>query len=119
MLLLSIILICLPASVLGDVQPFNITADEWQLPSTCISVINQVVACDTALTWAGKGRYEDDETLKAVCTPSCLDSLTQWLRRTAGACTVRYNNSYGESILPASWVENILEDYKILCLTNK
>jgi hypothetical protein len=103
----------------ATVQLFNLTAEDWQLSTTCTAVLNQAVNCDPALAWAGNGRFEDDDTLQAVCTSDCLTSLNQWVRRASGACTVRYNDTSGNAVLPAAWVENIVENYNTLCLTSK
>jgi len=68
------------------------------------------------LKWAGGNRYEDDATLSALCTTTCATALSTWLRRAAGACTIRFVSSQGDAILPAYWVEKVVERYNTVCL---
>jgi LysM repeat protein len=68
--------------------------------------------------WAGGHRYEDDATLANLCTTTCNTALSTWLRRTAGACTTRFVGSNGDAILPAYWVEKVVEKYNVVCLKN-
>lgn len=103
---------------LADFQFYNFTATSTNLTSLCVGVLNQVVACDPALEWAGQGRFESDETLGLVCTSACTFALGQWLTRATNACKDRYVNPSGNAILPAYYVESVLENYNILCLKN-
>jgi hypothetical protein len=107
-----------PPPAVAQYQFYNLTTAGTDLSSTCVSVLNQAVSCDTAVSWAGKGRYEDDATLATLCTTTCTNALSTWLRRVAGACTVRYNNGKGNAVLPAYWVESIVENYNIVCQKN-
>ncbi|PVH93332.1 carbohydrate-binding module family 50 protein, partial [Periconia macrospinosa] len=87
--------------------------------STCVSVLNSNVTCDSSIEWAGaKHRYEDDQTLKNLCTATCTKSLSDWLRRVSGACTTRFITSNGDAILPAYWVERVVERYSVTCQQN-
>lgn len=107
------------SSVLADVRLLRISPESKQLTNTCIAVLNQAVHCDQSLEYAGRGRIEDEQTLKRLCTSTCLDSLTTWLRRAYGACKPASQNATGHQLLPASLVEDILENYNLLCLQDK
>jgi len=106
------------ARVIAQYQFYNLTTAATNLSSTCIAVLNQAVNCDTSVAWAGQGRYEEDATLEALCTTTCAAALTTWLRRAAGACTSRYVDREGKAILPAYWVEAVVENYNLVCLQN-
>lgn len=115
----------LPALVLlkgahAQIQILNVTTNEFPLlTSTCLAVLNQVVACDQAVTWAGRGRFEDDATLTALCTTACTTALTTWHRRVTGACTTRFNDGAGFMLLPQIWSKQYLEEYDLVCLQHK
>lgn len=109
----------LPVLVVSQIQIFNFTTAYTNLSSTCVSVLNQAVACDSSLQWAGRGRYEASGTLTALCTTGCTSALSTWLRRASGACTTRYVDSSGNAILPAYWVEGIVENYNLVCVQNR
>jgi hypothetical protein len=83
-----------------------------------VAVLNQAQSCDASLEWAGRGRYEADSILTALCTTACTASLSTWLKRATGACTTRFIDPQGNAILPAYWVESVLENYSVLCLKN-
>ncbi|ORY01576.1 hypothetical protein BCR34DRAFT_636895, partial [Clohesyomyces aquaticus] len=85
-------------------------------PSTCVSILNTAVTCDVSLKWARGQRYEYDNTLSTMCTTTCASNLSGWLRRVAGGCTQRFTTSKGDAILPAFWVEKVLERFNLLCL---
>ena len=109
---------CLAAKATAQHQFYNLTVADTGLPWTCVAVLNQAVACDSSVAWAGQGRYEDDATLKALCTATCTKQLSVWLSRVTGACTARYVDTSGNAVLPAYWVESIVENYNLLCLQN-
>ncbi|KAH6724400.1 hypothetical protein BKA61DRAFT_687587 [Leptodontidium sp. MPI-SDFR-AT-0119] len=101
----------------AQIQILNVTANEFpMLTSTCLAVLNQAVACDQAVTWAGRGRFEDDATLTALCTAACTTAITTWHRRVAGACTTRFNDGAGFLVLPQIWSEQYIEEYNLVCL---
>jgi hypothetical protein len=104
--------------IAAQYQIYNLTTQGTNLSSTCVGVLNQAVNCDSAIEWAGRGRYEADDILQTVCTSACSTSLSTWLRRASGACTTRYVDPEGYSILPAYWVETVVENYNLLCLKN-
>ncbi|ORY04390.1 hypothetical protein BCR34DRAFT_57224 [Clohesyomyces aquaticus] len=106
------------ASAVAQYQFYNLTTTDTNLSSTCVTVLNQAVTCNASIEWAGRGRFEDDETLQGLCTSSCTTSLLAWLRRASGACTVRYNDGKGSATLPALWVETVVENYNLTCLQN-
>jgi hypothetical protein len=109
----------LGSQVAAQIQVYNLTTQSTNLSSLCVGVLNQVQTCDSAITWAGyEGRYEADDILASVCTSACASSLSTWLRRAAGACTTRYLDGAGNAILPAYFVETIVENYNLLCLKN-
>jgi hypothetical protein len=110
--------VLLPISATAQYQFYNFTTAATNLSSTCVAVLNQAVTCDPALGWAGMGRFEDDATLSAVCTSTCATSLATWLRRALGAGTTRYVDRTGNALLPAYFVESVLENYNVLCLKN-
>lgn len=110
---------CLAAKVTAQCQFYNLTGVDTGLSSTCLAVLNQAVACDSLVAWAGQGRYEDDTTLKTLCTTTCTKQLSVWLSRVTGACTARYVDGSGNAVLPAYWVESIVENYNLLCLQSR
>ncbi|OAL43398.1 hypothetical protein IQ07DRAFT_524422 [Pyrenochaeta sp. DS3sAY3a] len=100
-------------------QIYNLTTESTKLSATCVGVLNQAQNCDSAIEWAGYGgRYEANDILSTLCTQACTNSLTVWLRRASGACTMRYVDEQGNAIHPAYYVEKILENYNLLCLKN-
>jgi hypothetical protein len=118
LLFLILPILVLPFSATAQYQFYNFTTDATNLSSLCVAVLNQAVTCDPALIWAGMGRFEDDATLSAVCTSACATSLATWLRRAVGACTTRYVDTTGNALLPAYFVETVVENYNVLCLKN-
>ncbi|KAF7535385.1 hypothetical protein G7054_g5456 [Neopestalotiopsis clavispora] len=85
------------------------------LSSTCVSVLDQSVACDPGLLYAGNGRFETDATLAAVCTTSCQSALTTYIRRINQACgTTRYDGGDGFMYLAAFGAESVYERYQAL-----
>ncbi|KAH7392283.1 hypothetical protein DE146DRAFT_634435 [Phaeosphaeria sp. MPI-PUGE-AT-0046c] len=98
-----------------SIQLLNVTTAISGFTSSCVAVLNQAIACDASIKWAGGGRYEDDQTLSALCTTACTSGLSTWLRRVAGACTQRSLGPQGSSILPAFWIEKIIEQYSLAC----
>lgn len=103
----------------AQIQVYNLTTASTNLSSLCVGVLNQVQTCDPAILWAGyDGRYEADDILATVCTSQCASSLSNWLRRASGACTTRYVDASGNAILPAFYVETVVENYNLLCLKN-
>ncbi|KAF2733509.1 hypothetical protein EJ04DRAFT_439015, partial [Polyplosphaeria fusca] len=111
------------ATLSQSLQLYNFTTASSGLSSTCVSVLNQAVTCDESLEvryslWRRRHRYEDDTTLSTLCTTTCTNALTTWLRRVAGACMTRFVSSQGDAILPAYWVEKVLERYNLICLQN-
>jgi hypothetical protein len=89
------------------------------LSSTCVSVLDQSVACDPGLLYAGNGRFETDATLAAVCTTSCQSALTTYIRRINQACgTTRYDGGDGFMYLAAFGAESVYERYQAVCLKN-
>jgi hypothetical protein len=82
-------------------------------------VLNQAVSCDPSISWAGNGRYEDLDTLTALCTTTCTSALATWERRVVGACgTTRYITPGGWAVLPVYLVEVYVESYETVCLKN-
>jgi hypothetical protein len=110
---------CLAAKAAAQYQFYNLTAADTNLSATCLAVLNQAVACDSSVAWAGHGRYEDDATLGVLCTATCTKQLSIWLTRVTGACTTRYVDALGAAVLPAYWIETIVENYNLLCLQNR
>lgn len=108
------------STALAQVHLVNITNPVNGLPSACIQVLNQAVTCDESIQWAGMDfRYESDETLTKLCTATCSNSLSTYLRRIAGACgTSRFEGTDGLSYLPGYFAEVVLERHQTLCLKN-
>lgn len=107
--------------VLAQVNFVNITAATFpELSSTCVSVLNQAVACSPLFMRAEEGRFEDDATLNAICTTTCTSAIATWQRRVIGACgTARFNDGKGNLVLPQIFPEIILETYSLLCLQHE
>lgn len=105
----------------AQVQIYNLTVADTNLSSTCVGVLNQNVNCDASIQWVGyNGRYESAATLSTLCTTGCSSALSTWLRRVAGACTTRYNDTQsGNLILPALWAEAVIEHHNLVCQQNK
>jgi len=102
----------------GQISLVTLSANVPGLSATCITVVNQAVACNSSIIWAGNnGRVESDATLNGLCTTACTTALTTWQRRVAGACgTSRFESEAGYAILPQIYVEQYLEKYSSLCL---
>jgi hypothetical protein len=106
--------------ILADVQILNVTASLYPtLSSTCLAVLNQAVACDSAVLWAGRGRFEDDATLSTLCTSTCSTSLATWHRRVGQTCKDRVYNGGGYFVLPQLWSVQYLDEYNLVCLQHK
>lgn len=106
--------------VIAQVQLLNITSALYpELSATCIAVLNQAVACDSSITWAGQGRFESDDTLSLLCTTACATALSTWQRRVIGACTTRFNNGAGSLVLPQLWPQVAIDQHNLLCLQQK
>lgn len=117
-LLLPVLL--LVPTIHAQVQILNVTTKEYpMLEARCLSVLNLVVNCDQAVTWAGRGRFEEDATLTTLCTAVCTSALTTWHQRVTAACTARFNDGAGFMVLPQLWSEQYLEEYNLVCLQHK
>jgi hypothetical protein len=98
---------------------FNITAPIEGLPSTCITVLNQALACDPYLLSASPSKWESESVLKSICTPICDSSWATYLRRVNGACgTSRFAGPDGRLHLPVAEIEPVYETYQLVCLKN-
>ena len=104
-----------------SVNFMNITAPYQNFTTTCISILNQAVACDAKITLAGReGAFESDATLRSVCTASCTNALTLWSRRVAQVCsTSRYSTDGKTSVLATFLAQGIVESYAALCVQDK
>ncbi|KAJ9143042.1 LysM domain-containing protein [Pleurostoma richardsiae] len=98
---------------------FNITEPIEGLSSTCISVLNQALACDPYLLSVTTDEWESDDVLGSICTSACLSAWSTYLRRVNGACgTSRFDGGNGYLYLPAFNIEPVYEQYQLLCLKN-
>jgi len=98
---------------------FNITEPIEGLSSTCISVLNQALACDPDLLSMTTNEWESDDVLGSICTSACLSAWSTYLRRVNGACgTSRFDGGNGYLYLPAFNIEPVYEQYQLLCLKN-
>jgi hypothetical protein len=112
----------------AQIQLLNISATDG-IPSLCISVLNQQVTCDSALLAAGNAvqngpvfgtpQFFNSSQLTALCTTTCQNMLTTWMRRIAGACgTTLYEQPDGGKAVPAAIAENFVEVFNSVCLKN-
>ncbi|KAH7038274.1 uncharacterized protein B0I36DRAFT_359860 [Microdochium trichocladiopsis] len=114
----------LPA-VNADVQllQFNATSG---IPSTCLSVLTQTVACTDQLIHVaevgmpGIKAYFEAGDLQSLCVATCTTALTTWQRRVVGACAnVRIPTERGTQRLVAALAEEFVEAYSSACLKDK
>jgi hypothetical protein len=96
----------------------NVTGPIAGLPAICISVLNQAVACDEALTSVSAYRFESDATLAKVCVDSCATALGTYARRVTQACGSTFwakdPDGYSYSLLYR--VQLYTEMYNLVCL---
>lgn len=100
------------------------------ISSTCVSVLNQEVACDPMLAGLGDAMHGDavfgtpnflsSDELSSLCTSACGAGLRSWERRIAGACGSKlWNQTDGGKYAIAVYAENYVELYDTLCLKNR
>lgn len=117
-LLFSIAIIVVDVSLAQQLFLFNITTIEG-LPSTCITVLNQALACDPYLTSASPSKWESESVLKSICTPTCDSPWATYLRRVNGACgSSRFAGPDGRLHLHVAEIEPVYETYQLVCLKN-
>lgn len=107
----------------AQVQLLNITSQlAPSLSSTCLSVLNQQLACNATLAGLGRSqglRIYSDQFLAGLCTSGCASALSTWLRRVSGACGSSHmplDTSNQTQVIPAYFVETYLEAYQQTCL---
>jgi hypothetical protein len=105
-------------SVEATIYLANATGPIPGLSSTCISVLNQAVACDEALTSVDAYRFETDETLAKVCVATCATALSTYARRVTGACgsTFWAKDPAGVSYSLLYKAQVYMEKYNLACL---
>ncbi len=117
--LLLLLTLSIRTSLAQQLYLFNITSSIDGLSSTCISVLNQPLACDPFLLSLSQGELESDEVLNSICSSPCTAAWSTYLRRVSGACgTSRYDGGNGYLYLPAAHIEPVYERFQILCLKN-
>lgn len=96
----------------------NVTGPIDGLSAACISVLNQAVACDEALTSVNAYRFETDQTLSKVCVASCATALSTYARRVTQACgtTFRAKDPDGYSYSLLYRAQLYTEKYNLVCL---
>lgn len=96
----------------------NVTGPISGLPAICISVLNQAVACDEALTNVNAYRFESDASLAKVCVDTCATSLSTYTRRVTQACGSTFwakdPDGYSYSLLYKAQLYT--EKYNLVCL---
>ena len=96
----------------------NATGPITGLSALCISVLNQAVACDEALTSANAYRFESDATLAKVCVDTCATALGTYARRVTQACGSTFwakdPDGYSYSLLYKAQLYT--EKYNLVCL---
>jgi len=114
----------LPAAS-AQLQLLNLTAASG-IPSTCLSVLTQTVACDRQLLHVksvglpGIKAFFEQRDLETLCVSGCTTALSTYQRRVNGACAnVRYTTEYGTKRLVAAWAEEFVEAYNSACLKDK
>ncbi|KAM7184015.1 hypothetical protein V8F33_013246 [Rhypophila sp. PSN 637] len=102
-----------------QVSFLNITAPYQNFTSSCISVLNQVLVCSPKLVdITSIDPFPADSLLTEVCTTTCANSLSLWVRRVAGSCGTARFTSGSASYLAAYMAETVLENYSKLCVKN-
>lgn len=118
-LLFSVAIIVADVSLAQQLFLFNITSQIEGLPTTCITVLNQGLACDPYLTSASPSKWESESVLKSICTSTCESSWATYLRRVNGACgSSRFAGPDGRLYLPVAEIEPVYETYQLVCLKN-
>lgn len=116
---ISIAIIVADVSLAQQLFLFNITSPIEGLPTTCITVLNQALACDPYLTSASPSKWESESVLKSICTSTCDSSWATYLRRVNGACgSSRFAGPDGRLYLPVAEIEPVYETYQLVCLKN-
>ncbi len=96
----------------------NATGPIPGLSDTCISVLNQAVACDEALVSVDAYRFETDATLTKVCVATCATALSTYARRVTGACgsTFWAKDPNGNAYSLLYRLQLYTEKYNLVCL---
>lgn len=119
MSLITLFLLLTAQLALGAVKIYNITEPIDGLSSTCIGVLNQDVNCHESLRSAGKdGRFESDETLSSLCTSTCTNALSTFVRRIGQTCNNARIVDGGYSYHVTYGLELFIERYNRVCLKN-
>ncbi|CAI4213540.1 unnamed protein product [Parascedosporium putredinis] len=108
----------------GAVQLLNIQKTTYpELSDTCISVLNQEVACHSLLkgtgdrdALAGIRRFFSREDLGRLCADECSRSLQVWMGRVSGACdgAAVVTGDFSTAVL--AWAEIFREAFDSICL---
>lgn len=106
----------------GQIYLANYTKDNTPstFTTTCVQVLNQAVNCNTALGGVGfSNDFYSNAFLTSVCTSTCTQALSTYLRRVEAACAGLYaDGGNGYLYLAAYKAELVWERYEILCLAN-
>lgn len=122
-------LLLFSAQAQAQVQLLKVTKTEG-LSDTCVSVLNQQVACNPVLKTLndategaapfGVPVFMPASDLTSLCVASCSNALTGWQRRIAGACpTALRDDGVGGKYALVSFAETYIELYNSACLKNK
>lgn len=106
--------------VAADVKLVNVPRGAHGYTRACARALSQSVRCNKSLLWVdASSHYYDEDTISALCTASCKESLDVYLDQVKEACsTSRYVSAdglryYGEYVAQQSW-----ERFDYACMNN-
>ncbi|KAK4206592.1 hypothetical protein QBC37DRAFT_121183 [Rhypophila decipiens] len=113
-----------PNGVLGAIKMLNYTSA--QLPgisTTCYGILTQDVNCDPVLLDIAQigidnEYYHPDAVLTALCTSTCTNALTIWLRRVQQQCATQWIQMRGVNVSPLLYSQTYAEAYNHTCVKN-
>lgn len=106
--------------VAADVKVVNVPRGAHGYTRACARALSQSVRCDKSLLWVDASNYYyDEDTISALCTASCKESLDVYLDQVKAACgTSRFISAdglryHGEYVAQQSW-----ERFDYACMIN-
>lgn len=114
-----------PNGVLGAIKMLNYTAAQLPGISTiCYSILTQDVNCDPVLLdvirmGIDNEFYHTDGVLNSLCTATCTNALSTWIRRATQTCGTQWIPFPGGiAVSPLLYSQNYAEAYNYTCVKN-
>lgn len=106
--------------VAADVTLVNVPRGRHAYTRTCIRALSQSVRCDKSLLRVdASNNYYNEDTISALCTASCKESLDMYLNQVKAACgTSRYIGADGLSYHSGYGAQQALEHFDYACMNN-